>query len=64
MAIRRKIIRVPVGNVQRICTDLGVGKSAVYNALAYNSLSASAQLIRKKAMSDYGGVETYKIIFA
>ena len=41
---------------------MNVGKVTVYNALAYRSDSENAKLIRQKAISDYGGIETTKTI--
>lgn len=60
---RRKIITLPKGQVQNICRSMNVKRSTVYNALNGNSNSESAQLIRRLALSTYGGVETFKIIF-
>jgi hypothetical protein len=63
MPIKRKIITVPKGQVENICRSMNVKRATVYNALNYNSNSESAQLIRRLAISTYGGVETSKIIF-
>ena len=60
---RKKIIRVPSGMVQRLIKETGMSEVSVYNALAYRSDSASAQAIRKKALTEYGGVATTKICF-
>ena len=59
---KKKIIQVPPENVMKIAKAMRVAKITVYNALAYRSESENAQLIRKLAMSDYGGVETTKLV--
>lgn len=59
---KKKIIQVPPENVMKLAKTMRVAKITVYNALAYRSESENAQLIRKLAMSDYGGIETTKII--
>lgn len=59
---KKKIIQVPPENVMKIAEAMRVTKVTVYNALAFRSESESSQIIRKLAMSDYGGVETTKII--
>ena len=63
MATKRKIIQCPPGKVPMIAQAHSVTTSMVYNALNGNSNSLTAQLIRKEAVSKYGGVETTKIIF-
>jgi DNA-binding phage protein len=63
MPIKRKIISVPVGNVQKLAKAHGITSSGVYNALNYNSNSALAQLIREQALKLYGGVQNTKIVF-
>ena len=62
MPIKKKIIQVPVGNVPKIAQQMKCGKSAVYNALNFNSNSESARAIRKVALECYGGVNTTKLI--
>lgn len=49
-------------NVMKLAEVMRVTKVTVYNALAFRSESESANVIRKLAMSDYGGIETTKII--
>ena len=49
--------------MEKICQAQGCGKTTVYNALNYTSYSDNAKLIRKKALSMYGGVEIPKVIF-
>ena len=63
MPIRnKKIIQVSPENVMKLAEVMRVTKVTVYNALAFRSESESANVIRKLAMSDYGGIETTKII--
>lgn len=62
MPIRKKIIQVPSGNVPKIAKEMNCGKSAVYNALNFNSNSETARSIRKVALECYGGVSTTKLI--
>ncbi len=63
MAIKRKIITVPNGAVEKLCHSLNVGKTTVYAALNYTSNSENAQHIRRLALSTYGGIEATKVIF-
>lgn len=57
----KEIIQVPPENVAKIAKAMRVARVTVYNALAYRSESENAKLIRKLALSEYGGVETTKI---
>lgn len=59
---KKKIIQVPPKNIGLLADTMRVSKVAVWNALAFRSDSENAQLIRKKALSDYGGIETVKTI--
>jgi len=59
---KKKIIQVPPENVLKIAKAMRVSKITVYNALAFRSESENAQIIRKLAQSEYGGVETFKYI--
>lgn len=59
---KKKIIQVPPENVMKIAKAMRVARITVYNALAYRSESENAQLIRKLAINEYGGVETTRII--
>jgi hypothetical protein len=63
MARKKKIICVPRGTAERIAAELNVSKNLVFNALAFRADSQTAELIRRKALSEYGGVNTTKIIF-
>lgn len=63
MPIRRPIITLKKDQFQKLCVDLDVKRAAVYNALNYTSNSESAQNIRQKAISTYGGVKNYRVIF-
>ena len=63
MAFKKKIIVVPVGNVQKIAKANNVTPSAVYNALNYNSNSTLAQSLRKQALDLYGGINDTKVVF-
>ena len=63
MAVKRKIITVPNGAIEKLCDALNVGKTTVYAALNYTSNSENARHIRRLAMSDYGGIEGTKVIF-
>ena len=59
---KKKIIQVQPENVMKIAKAMRVARVTVYNALAYRSESENAQLIRKLAINEYGGVETTRII--
>lgn len=63
MAIRKKIITVPLGNVQKLAKAHNMAESSVYNALNYSTNSPLAQLIRKEAIELYGGVNNTKVVF-
>lgn len=63
MTIKKKIIKVPVGSVSRLAQANNVSRATVYNALNYNSSNEQAQIIRREALSLYGGVTTEKIMF-
>ena len=62
MAKRKKIIQVPHGAIEKMCKAFRCGRTAVYDALSYTTNSELAELIRKNALSDYGGVVTTKLI--
>lgn len=62
MAIRRKIIVIPRGKAEQICNSLKIGRTTLYAALNYTSNSEDAKLTRQKVLSEYGGIETYKVI--
>lgn len=62
MARKKKIIQVPAENVDKLAKVMRCTKSAVYNALAFRSDSASAQAIRSQALQAYGGIETFKYV--
>ena len=59
---KKKIIQVAPENVLKIAKAMRVSKITVYNALAFRSESENAQIIRKLAQSEYGGIETFKYI--
>ena len=59
---KKKIIQIPPKNVEMLARMMNVGRVTVYNALAYRSDSENAKLIRQKAISEYGGIETTKNI--
>lgn len=62
MVRKKKIIQIPRQNVAMLAKATLTSETTVYNALAYRSDSENAKLIRQKAISDYGGIETVKII--
>lgn len=62
MARRKNFIQVPVGNAEKIAKNMGCSRTSVFNALAYRSESENAKIIRKKALEEYGGVMTSKLI--
>ena len=63
MSIKRTAIVVNVGVVDAIVNELGVSRSAFYNALNFGSNSESAQRIRDVALKTYGGILTKKIVW-
>lgn len=62
MMRKKKIIQIPRKNVGLLAKATLTSETTVYNALAYRSDSENAKLIRQKAISDYGGIETTKTI--
>lgn len=62
MLRKKKIIQIPRKNVALLAKATLSSETTVYNALAYRSDSENAKLIRQKAISDYGGIETSKTI--
>jgi hypothetical protein len=62
MVRKKKIIQIPRKNVGLLARATLTSETTVYNALAYRSDSENAKLIRQKAISDYGGIETVKTI--
>lgn len=63
MTKKKKVIRVSVTARQALMAAHHCGKSAVYDALSFNSESEQAQLIRLQALELYGGKLTERIIF-
>lgn len=62
MLRKKKIISIPRGCVSKLAQDEGCQETMVYNALAFRSESERAQRIRKKALENYGGIYTYKVV--
>ena len=62
MAIKRKVIVIPRGSADKICTALKIGKTTLYAALNYTSNSEDARLTREIVLNKYGGIETTKVI--
>lgn len=63
MAIRREVIRVPKGSVEKLCQALNVSRASVYAALKNNTNSETAQQIRRLALSTYGGLKATDIVW-
>lgn len=63
MPIKRDVIKVPKGVVEKICQARGCGKTTVYAALNFTSHSDEAKLIRKDALEVYGGVKIPNVYF-
>lgn len=63
MARKREIIKVPVGNVEKMATANSVSRATVYNALNYSSNSEQAKMLRKQALEEYGGVPEKRVLF-
>ena len=62
MAIKRKVIVIPRGKAEKICSALNIGKTTLYAALNGTSNSENARLTRQKVLREYGGIETTKVI--
>lgn len=63
MSQKVEVISLRKDQFTKLCNELNVKRSAVYNALNHTSNSESAQKIRRLAMSDYGGRITSKIVW-
>lgn len=65
MAVRRKkYIQVPRGTVEKMCKAFRCRKTAVYDALNYDTNSELANIIRQNALTTYGGVHATKVLFS
>ena len=62
MKRRKKIIQLPLGNVEKMMKVFNASETGIYNALAYRSDSERAKRIREHALKFYGGVETTRLI--
>lgn len=62
MAKRVKVILIPKGKAEKICNELNIGRTTLYEALNYHSNSDSAKNTRKRVLEEWGGVDTYKTI--
>lgn len=62
MVRKKKIIQIPRKNVGMLAKAMLTSETSVYNALAYRSDSENAKMIRQKAITEYGGIETTKTI--
>lgn len=63
MAAKRTIITLTKANFEALRKSQNVSRSSVYNALNYSTNSETAQLIRRLALSTYGGVKATKVIW-
>jgi hypothetical protein len=63
MPTKKKIIRVPLANIEKMAVANKVSKVTVYNALAYRTHSELAQGLRKQAVEFYGGIQSSTLIF-
>lgn len=54
------VIVLPRGNALKMMKAYNVGSSTLYDALRYKSFSDNAELLRQKALSDYGGFKIKK----
>lgn len=62
MVRRIRIIQVPVNMIGKLCNEFSCSKTTVYDALRYHIDSELANAIRQKAMQQYGGVRTSKLV--
>lgn len=62
MAIKRQVIVIPRGKADSICNALKIGRTTLYAALNFTSNSEDAKLTRQKALKEYGGILTTKVI--
>lgn len=56
---RTPVVIVPHGMTTRMAKHFGVTIQAIRNALKYQCNSDQAQAIRREAVQNYGGTETY-----
>ena len=60
--IRRKKIVVPYGTLSRIAEAFGCQIRTVRKALAFETNSEQAELIRTKAIKEYGGLMQHSVV--
>lgn len=48
--------------IGKLCNEFSCSKTTVYDALRYHIDSELANAIRQKAMQQYGGVRTSKLV--
>lgn len=60
---RKKIIKLSKVGIEYLMSSHKCCRATVYNALAYRSNNATAEIIRQQALKWYGGVETHEYVF-
>lgn len=63
MASKRPVITLTKSNFEALRKSQNVSRSSMYDALNGSSNSETAQLIRRLALSTYGGVKVTKVIW-
>lgn len=58
-----KIIKVSLEGRKELAERYGCCRETIFNALAFRSLSRQSESIRHDALKEFGGVETYKVVF-
>lgn len=54
----RKIIKAPRGAVAKMAHEFCKSEATIYNYLAFKTRTEEADIIRRKAVSEYGCIET------
>lgn len=58
-----KIIKVSREGRKKLFERYGCRRETIYNALGFRSQSKQAENIRQDALNEFGGIETYRVMF-
>jgi hypothetical protein len=62
MARKKKIISIPRGTADKIAREMNCSRNLVFQALSFRADSETAEIIRRKALTEYGGIQTFKVL--
>lgn len=58
-----KIIKLSLEGRKKLAERYGCRRETIYNALGFRSQSKQAENIRQDALNEFGGIETYRVMF-